>query len=81
MAEDEESLLGRYWLSWKENNFQECKIIIDKVIQIDSEKSFYHHLRGNCLTQLKQYEEAIEAQKKAIVMEKKLSTSIHYRSL
>ena len=71
VAEDEEGLLRRYKSSWKENMFEECEMLAKKLIKIDNQKSDYFHLRGNCLTQMKLYEEAANAHKQAISMEKK----------
>ena len=63
------SLISGYKSAWREKRFQDASEIASKLIDFDRTEPLFHHLKGNALSMLKRYNEAVDCQKRSVEMD------------
>jgi len=61
-----ESLISGYKSAWREKRFQDASEFASKLIDFDRTEPLFHHLKGNALSMLKKYNEALDSQRRSV---------------
>ena len=64
-----ESLISGYKSAWREKRYQDASEISSKLIDFDRTEPLFHHLKGNALSMLERYNEALDSQRRSAEMD------------